>query len=40
MQLCCFNCVYINHNSRVGGCLVLQGDCDPNSEYCDYTNND
>ena len=39
MQVCCFNCVYCN-NRQVGGCLILQGDCDPDNEFCDFTKND
>lgn len=40
MQVCCLNCIYINHNIQVGGCVVLQGDCDPGNEFCDFTSDE
>lgn len=36
MQICCFNCVYYNLNKEIN-CIVLQGNCDPDSEFCDFT---
>lgn len=39
MQTCCSNCVY-KCNNRAYECSVLKGDCDPGSEFCDFTEKD
>lgn len=35
MQLCCSQCIYWNRNINKPGCNMLGRN--PNSQYCDYT---
>ncbi len=32
MPLCCFRCIYCNNNQ-----CVIQGHCNMNSQFCDFT---
>ncbi len=37
MQICCFTCVYCNNSKQNPKCRALNGECDPDNEFCDYT---
>lgn len=33
----CIYCVYWNKDNLMPRCWALKGRCNPNSQYCDYT---